>query len=919
MSTKIKLWTLESEDAAPELLGPLDYKEGDTYAVLRTTLEEADVVDWPFSFWDTQTRCRIKERLEKLNRVGLEVFLLPLSTDVSGGRKRKPVPSVDREGEFDHQNVEFPPSDNDDDFGPCEVERVPAASGAGSSMPCISEKPVDVQEDHMTATLLSTEELQRYMGCVDKLKVDLKRITLDDHEWYLKSWDKDGKAIVKLYCGECSKLYGNSTGDHSKTAVYNLFGNFGKKHLQSIAYVKNFCIRKGIDFQAHPQSQSKDKPAILTREDHQQLVEEGLGIVDIVNNSVTSSSKKPFVPIGDKNSPDMRCFWFRVKCAYCGDFFSLCPPQKNLEANLLNHLMGTKHDKAVEDQDGSRGRAKALRTGKKGRPATSGSRSETQASLHSWWSSKAFASSATGQVFDCLTLLCWGYWREHCEYGGKNYLVKDLLNDMHVGGNWIVEPKTKGTIQSKTGDVVHVHGCFRHVSCKKISLTGEPFTDLTCSKCVRIPQEVDFRLRVIREEASLDKRGTRSTGQGRRFGYLQYLELVGTSCKRCLEVRILRTQVWANKAKVARLKVRRPTLKEATRETAMDGDVLKFCQNIIAAHRGGAFGGRPALWDYLRDAVSNLNRKKQGFRYSTNTRCFAQAVKLYGGRRLTDLFALNLLGPSLSTVKRASKKGMQFQAGFHLEIFEAIGEIYQQAIIAHNLEGPIPIILAEDETKVKSRISWDSRNDRLSGFCGLATEHTCCPGFYVVVGNNEAGYGNIVDSFRDCRIGSFARVIMVNPLHSKLPRLIIACCTTCNCFTASWIRHQWREMDRLWKISCLQSIGPIIGHSSDGDSRRRQLMLEDYRGTTGERRSIPWAGWNLTATKNELGQVVGLGDQDFIHNGKKLINPLDSPVRVLQLGADICCLEHLGLVYNKFSVDEHGLKLEDINRSDRQN
>jgi len=95
MSTKIKLWTLESEDAAPELLGPLDYKEGDTYAALRTTLEEANVVDWPFSFWDTQTRCRIKERLEKLNRVGPEVFLLPSSTDVSGGRKRKRVLSVD--------------------------------------------------------------------------------------------------------------------------------------------------------------------------------------------------------------------------------------------------------------------------------------------------------------------------------------------------------------------------------------------------------------------------------------------------------------------------------------------------------------------------------------------------------------------------------------------------------------------------------------------------------------------------------------------------------------------------------------------------------------------------------------------------------------------------------------------------------
>jgi hypothetical protein len=33
----------------------------------------------------------------------------------------------------------------------------------------------------------------------------------------------------------------------------------------------------------------------------------------------------------------------------------------------------------------------------------------------------------------------------------------------------------------------------------------------------------------------------------------------------------------------------------------------------------------------------------------------------------------------------------------------------------------------------------------------------------------------------------------------------------------------------------------------------------------------------------------------------------------------VCCLEDLGLVYNKFTVDEHGLKNEDILKTDRQN
>lgn len=33
----------------------------------------------------------------------------------------------------------------------------------------------------------------------------------------------------------------------------------------------------------------------------------------------------------------------------------------------------------------------------------------------------------------------------------------------------------------------------------------------------------------------------------------------------------------------------------------------------------------------------------------------------------------------------------------------------------------------------------------------------------------------------------------------------------------------------------------------------------------------------------------------------------------------MCCLEHVGMVYNKYTHDEHGLKLEDVRRIDRQN
>jgi hypothetical protein len=114
-------------------------------------------------------------------------------------------------------------------------------------------------------------------------------------------------------------------------------------------------------------------------------------------------------------------------------------------------------------------------------------------------------------------------------------------------------------------------------------------------------------------------------------------------------------------------------------------------------------------------------------------------------------------------------------------------------------------------------------------------------------------------------------------------------------------------------------VGPIIGHASDGDSCRRQLMLHDYRLTTGNRFRVEWDGWMFSAGLHNSGDIWGLHDQDFVYNGKKLINSLDSPVRVLQLGSETCFLEHVGHIYSKYSVDQHDLNNGNIIRVDRQN
>ena len=102
-------------------------------------------------------------------------------------------------------------------------------------------------------------------------------------------------------------------------------------------------------------------------------------------------------------------------------------------------------------------------------------------------------------------------------------------------------------------------------------------------------------------------------------------------------------------------------------------------------------------------------------------------------------------------------------------------------------------------------------------------------------------------------------------------------------------------------------MGPIIGHASDGDSRCWQLMLKDYKCKEGMQFTVDWLRWLLTMRIADGTKVSGLHDQDYIHNGKKLVNLLDSVARTLMVGGDLCNINHLGMVYNTFSCDQHGL------------
>jgi hypothetical protein len=163
---------------------------------------------------------------------------------------------------------------------------------------------------------VTKEVMDKYRSIKERLWKELKDISLEDHLWNLKFEDHNGIGVVKVHCGECRRDFGSMTGVHSRTTIHNLFANFKKSHLMSTIHVQNWCHWKDVPFTDHPQSAApKEKLMILTIANHKKLVQEGIKIMDTLNNKILCE-KKPFAVIGDMESGDLKSFWFKVRCIY---------------------------------------------------------------------------------------------------------------------------------------------------------------------------------------------------------------------------------------------------------------------------------------------------------------------------------------------------------------------------------------------------------------------------------------------------------------------------------------------------------------------------------------------------------------------------------------------------------------------------
>ena len=94
------------------------------------------------------------------------------------------------------------------------------------------------------------------------------------------------------------------------------------------------------------------------------MVEEGIWIIATVNESI-DPDKPIFQLVGDPDDTLMKSYCFKVRCVIClKEVFQLCPPKRNLKANLLYHVHGVVHAKTLEDLNAKSAQGSALSIGK---------------------------------------------------------------------------------------------------------------------------------------------------------------------------------------------------------------------------------------------------------------------------------------------------------------------------------------------------------------------------------------------------------------------------------------------------------------------------------------------------------------------------------------------------------------------------
>lgn len=302
-------------------------------------------------------------------------------------------------------------------------------------------------------------------------------------------------------------------------------------------------------------------------------------------------------------------------------------------------------------------------------------------------------------------------------------------------------------------------------------------------------------------------------------------------------------------------------------------------------------------------AKSNLNRPKEGFRYTHETKMISSYLRMICGPLAYNTIQKNLQGvlPSIVSTNRYIKSSDYIVEG------EIRGVLLRKYLSDRGL--PLAVVLSDDATRVEGRIQYDSSSNQIVGFVLPTDKQTGMP---LTNAYPAESAEQIFETFsKGNSVSSYVIAIMAQPLGDVPPFCLAMFGSDC-AYTSEDVEHRWEYItSELNKLNI-----EVIIISSDSEPKYNRTMRKLSK--LGFKTTIPGLNWFSCDTKDIKPPFYV---QDPTHIGTKLRNFLlrfrhkqipFSPTSSIEL-------EHLYTLLHTVSKDQHLLTASTLNPRDRQN
>ena len=267
-------------------------------------------------------------------------------------------------------------------------------------------------------------------------------------------------------------------------------------------------------------------------------------------------------------------------------------------------------------------------------------------------------------------------------------------------------------------------------------------------------------------------------------------------------------------------------------------------------------------------------------------------------------------------------------------MFADVNVLYERQLSLRDVRcGTVCVVAAEDESAVSAAVEGmepdlDKREVNLVGFCGpLCGEvgpdgqpgpHKCGLSGVKFSANGTCQMADLRRIFEQHRVGHYVSVVLIVPLCHDLP--VVACHleVTCNRFTSADIDEKWNWLSEQYYSAGLgETLGPLLGHASDGDVRRRGAQLRRSLRCTAPPGAELYSGVDGLDICVTLSEVNGkqrpchLSVQDYIHGYKKFFNCFRD-TKDMALGVHSISMAALVETVERISVEVHGIRAGDV-------